>query len=223
MICVNRQSGFTLVELVAATTLTVLIAGSTVAILRSTGAVRQRVNAQTALQHRARTAVTTIATALRNAYRSGGDQGVLEGTNAWADDTPADRVRFFTVSRRTIRQGQPESDVRECEFFLCELTEDMPPVLMQRIDSTRNEKPDGGGVVRCVAENIVGMDLAYHDGQQWQDEWPEQTKGWPIAIRIRLAVLGEAGPTAVWTTSRIVNFPRRPGARKQEQRDKDKE
>jgi len=65
----------------------------------------------------------------------------------------------------------------------------------------------------------LGLEIAYHDGRQWLSKWPKDSKDWPIAVRIRLAVLYEAGlrqrppagPENVWTTSRIVNFPRRPG------------
>ncbi|MDY7011001.1 MAG: hypothetical protein SVV80_09660 [Planctomycetota bacterium] len=219
----NSQSGFTLAELVVATMLTVLVTGSTVAILRSTTATRRLVNRQMSLQQETRLAVNTVATSLRNAYRSTGDQATLEGTDGWLGEMPADRVRFFTISRGTVRQDQPESDVKECEFFLHEPTDQAMPSLMQRLDPTRNKQPDGGGVVQCVAENILGLDLAYHDGRQWLDEWPEGTKGWPVAIRIRLAVTeapstnrhvgghsSQVGTRNVWTTSRVVNFPHRP-------------
>jgi len=229
VICVNKQSGFTLVEVVVATTLTVLVAGSTVAILRSTAAARQRVNRQMSLQQGARMAVNTIATALRNAHRSGSDQATLEGTDGWLGEMPADRVRFFTISSGTVRQGQPESDVKECEFFLHEPTDQATPSLMRRLDPTRNKQPDGGGVVQCVAGNILGLDLAYHDGEQWLDEWPKETKGWPVAIRIRLAVVEAPGENShsweystkawaqkVWTTSRIVNLPHRQAQKKQD-------
>ena len=214
----NGQSGLTLVELVAATTVTVLVAGSTAGILRSTAAARQRVNRQMSLQQEARLAVNTIATALRNAYRADGDQAVLEGTEDRLGEFPADRVRFFTVSRTTVRRGQPESDVKECEFFLSAPADGRLPALMQRLDPTLNEPPDGGGVLRRVAADVLGLEIAYHDGRQWQPEWPKDANRWPVAVRIRLAVLAEAaegprgpgGSQNVWTTSRIVNFPRRP-------------
>jgi len=212
--------GFTLVELVAAATLTVLVTGSTVAILRSTAGARQRVDRQMALQQEARVAVNTIATALRNAHRTGG-QTVLEGTDDWLDERPADRVRFFTVSRRTVREGRPESDVRECEFALREPTDGSLPALMRRTDPTRNEAPDVGGVVELVAENVLGLDLAYHDGVEWRQEWAEKTKGWPTAIRIRVAVLAEFGRSKVWTAGRIVNFPGRPGQGKQDKQEEE--
>ncbi len=205
---VTRQRGFTLVELLLAAMLTSLIAVSTVVILRSSAGTRRRVNRQMALQQEARAAVRAISTALRNAYRPAGDPPMLEGIDAQMASMPADRVRFFTVRPGAVRQAQPESDVKECEFFLNQVAPDRPPVLMQRLDPTRNAPPDGGGVVQCVAENIIGLDLAYYDGRQWRPDWPEKSKRWPVAVRINLIAVDPEDGRMVWPVSRVVNFPR---------------
>ena len=205
----KQSAGFTLVELIVAVTLTVLVAGSTVAILRSTSAACRRADKQLELQQQARAGVLAIATALRNAQRQSDKETTLEGLDDWLGDMPADRVRFFTVSHKTVRLGQPESDVKECEFFLSKPTNDRLSALMRRTDPTQNERPDGGGVVELVAENVLGLNLTYHDGTGWRDDWPENTRGWPVAIRIELAVLSKEEPRKVWTTSRVVDFPYR--------------
>ena len=99
------------------------------------------------------------------------------------------------------------------------------PALIRRVDPTRNKQPDGGGVVEQLAGNVLALDLDYHDGLKWRADWPKDTKGWPVAIRIRLIVLAGSAAKSVnldladpvrlaesrwaWRTSRIVNFPRR--------------
>ena len=220
-----RPGGFTIAELIVATTLTSLVSGSTVAIMRSTGAARRLVDTQMLLQQRARAGASAITAALRNASRSSGNDTVLEGTDDWIGPMPSDRIRLLVVRRGPVRPGQPESDVKECEFFLSwppgqdpEGGDGSPPMLMRRTDPTRNETPDGGGVVEVVADNVVSLDLAYHDGIEWRPDWPKETKGWPMAIRIRLAVLADAesrrsdsaARPKAWTISRIVNFPHPP-------------
>lgn len=206
----TRQRGFTLVELLLATMVTAMVAVSTVAILRSSAGMRRRVDRQMAMQQEARAAMRAISTALRNAYRPTGTVPLLEGTDAQMGSIPADRVRFFVVNSVTIRPDEPESDVRECEFFLGQVDPDRPSVLMQRLDPTRNEQPDGGGVVQCVAENIVGLNLDYYDGRQWRAEWPEDSKQWPIAVRIDLVAADPENNRMVFPISRVVNFPRIP-------------
>jgi len=207
----RRQAGFTLVELILATTLTVLVAGSTAAILRSVTGVRERVDRDRSLQQEARAALRAVAAALRNAYRSTDeDEWLLEGVAERDGPLPADHIRLFAVSRRTVRPDEPESDVRECELGLLRPDDVGLPVLVRRTDPTRNELPDGGGVLERVAGNIVGLAFEYHDGVTWRDHWPETLRRWPDAIRVYLVVAAEDQPRRTWTVSRTVNFPYRP-------------
>ena len=207
----GRQSGFTLVELIVAAVLTALICGSTVAMIRSSAAARRIASRQLDTQAEARAAVRAIAVALRNAHRGGRGNPWLEGADEWIGEMPADRVRLFTVSRRTVRPGRPESDVKECEFFLRQSDRDAPPALMRRMDPTRNPQPDDGGVIERVAQNVVALNLTYHDGTEWRDAWPKERKGWPMAINIEAAVIGSQVGAEPWTARRLVNFPSRTG------------
>ena len=203
----RRHRGFTLVEMLVAITVTTLVAGSTVAILRTSAAAARRVDEQSTVQQEARMAVLAIATALRNVHRSPGNEQVLEGRSGELGDAPADRVRVFTVTRKAVRPSGPQSDVVECEFFLAAPEAGGPPALFRRLDPTRNEPPDGGGVLERLAENVVALRIAYFDGGQWIDEWTEKNKGLPAAVRIQLVVADSADPAKVWQVGRTVNFP----------------
>jgi len=226
-----RTRGFTLAELIVATTVTVLLTGSTVGILRGVVGARTRADRQDALQAEARAAVEAIAVALRNGHRAEGDQGTLEGTDGWRGDMPNDRIRFFTVTSEPVRMARPESDVVECEFRLSQSSRKArqkrwdhretgsKPVLLRRLDPTRNKAPDQGGVVELIARDVVALDFAYHDGIEWRPKWSPKDKRWPLAVRVSAAVLGEGKSRKVWTTGRTVNFPLRPGVKK----DKDAE
>jgi len=216
-----RQSAFTLVELIVATTATVLVAGATAGMLRALTATGQRTAAAIETQQQARTAMRAIVTALRNVHRNGeeppllGTDGVLDAANLPADwlsdvDYPADRVRVFTVTRRQVRGGMPESDVVECEFLLACPAPGEKPLLMQRVDPTRNDAPDGGGVVTRLAGNVIGLDVSYHDGQGWLAEWGRRPGGLPVAVRIRLIVSPDGTPDQAVALTRIVDFPHRP-------------
>ncbi len=202
----RRHHGFTLAELIVATTLTVMVTGSTVAMLRSSIAARKRTYRQTSLQTRARTAAGAVATTLRNACRLGKDEVRLVGVDDELGGLDADRVRFFSVSRRQVRIGRAESDVKEVELALLAPPSGGPPGLMQRTDPTKNPRPDGGGVVHCLADSVIAFDVAYHDGDDWLSEWTENREDWPTAIRIALAVR-DPDSGEVLTVRRLVNFP----------------
>ena len=219
--CAGR-AGFTLVELLSASTITVLIAGSAVLVLRNVVAVRDRADRQTALQQEARVAVEAVAAALRNAYRPVDANGALiEGADDWRGEFPRDRVRLLTVSQGTVRRGEPESDVREVEFFIAPSDQpDRPPLLMRRTDPTLNDAPDGGGVLEVVAERVVGLNLMYHDFVRWREDWDEGpgATGWPAAVRVQVVVMSEGPSPQLWTASRVINFPGRPLPRPEDNR-----
>ena len=211
MIATRRHSAFTLVELIVATTLTVMISASTVLILRSATASRRGLDRQMGVQQQARLAVRAVTTALRNACRGGKVEGKLVGLAGEANDEQGDRVRLFVVSRTTVRPGRPESDVKEVEFFLHELPNGSRSGLMRRTDPTPNTRPDGGGVLECVAEDVVSFELNYHDGLRWHREWPRTMRGWPLAVHIRLVIANPDWPEG-WPVTRTVTFPHHPSA-----------
>jgi len=199
--------GFTLLELIVAMTLTVLVTGTTVVMLRSITGTRERVERYGSVHADARAAIDAVTSALRNAYRSGSKDERLVGQDDLQGGYPSDRIRLFIVSHRPVRRGQPESDVRECELFLHQKEMNAPPSLMRRLDPTRNDRPDGGGIVEPVAANIVALDISYFEAGRWIEEWTEERTGWPRAVRVRIAAMRAEPPRRVVRLERIVNFP----------------
>ena len=200
-------------ELIAALSVTVLVVGSTAMILSTVTAARGRVERQMAVQQEARHALNVIVTALRNAHRPlGDDQPLLDGADDWIGDAPADRIRFFTISRRVVRPEQPESELHQVEFALMEAEdpEALGLVLARRTDPTLNPAPDEGGVIERIAENVLELDVQYHDGLEWVEEWPEARREWPTAMRVRLTVIADPRRHTVWSVSRMLSFPHWP-------------
>lgn len=184
-----------------------LVTGATVGIIRSITATTQRLDLEMKFQQESRSAISAVTTALRNIYRPSNGETALEGIDDWRGDLPSDTIRFLTISHRTVRPGQPESDVQECEFFLSEEDDEMSVGMIRRTDPTRNEEPDGGGVLENIARNIVGMDFSYHDGEEWVDEWEARRKSFPLAIRVRLIISTQDDPHRMRIVTRTVSFP----------------
>jgi len=170
-------------------------------------AVQHRTDRQMQVQQEARLAIDAIAVALRCTSRAEqGQHRFLESVDDAPGGIPAHRVRFFTVSRRPIRAGEPESDVREVEFFLAASGDGKLPALYRRTDPTRNEEPDGGGIVEPIAHNIVALHVRYFDGSRWYDTWDEQS-AWPLAVRVELTALSANDPRYPCTVSRLIYLP----------------
>lgn len=87
-----RPRGFTLVELVAALTITAFVTGVTVIVLQTTLRARHQVERAVDTASESHAAVDAIATALYNAYRPVAHQDqMFEGIDDDWDGVPADR------------------------------------------------------------------------------------------------------------------------------------
>jgi type II secretion system protein J len=205
----HAQPGFTLIELLAAIAITAIIAGAGATILRLIGGARERLDAQVAVDQEASAAMSAITDALGNVYRSriAGDL-LLEGVDDFDGGLPRDSIRFFMVSTRQIRKGEPESDLRQVEFFLAQPDLDEFPTLMRRTDPTRNDEPDRGGVVERVAARVIGLNFSYLDSRHWRDDWPESLHAWPRVIKVEVVTATGGVRPAFTTASRLVSFPR---------------
>jgi general secretion pathway protein J len=206
---VNRtkpRRGFTLIELLVVLFITVLLVGSAATFMRMVAAAREVVDKRLSGQQEAMVALRTITSALRNGYRPiSDDDAYFEGITEASDPVPICRVRFRAVDRRIIRRGQPESDVHDIEFFIRD--DGQHAMLMRRSDPTRNPPPDRGGVIEPLAQDVVGLDLQYLDGQKWVDHWPESMKSWPTAVSVRLVYRADSASGSLADVSQLVNFP----------------
>jgi type II secretory pathway pseudopilin PulG len=198
---------FTLVELIATLAITTLIMGATVAIVRGAVHARRDIEARLEGELEAARAADAVVTALRNAYRPiDADDARFVGVDDAAGELPADRVSFRTLSRRSLRRDEAESDVRDVEFFVERPDTAKPAVLLRRTDPTRNEPPDNGGVVETLATNVSGLGITYFDGLIWADEWPE-SKRWPRAVRLEILYVADTRSGELGRVTRLVGFP----------------
>ncbi|MBB6429897.1 prepilin-type N-terminal cleavage/methylation domain-containing protein [Algisphaera agarilytica] len=207
----HRSSGFTLIELLVAASLVGIVLAAGATLTYQVSQARGKVD-QLARHHaEADAAIRTIATALTQQFRNTGDDDrVFVGIDDEVDGRPADSIRFFAVSNRVIRPGEPESDVHEIEFYLEPQDGEPYPALLRRTDPTRNEEPDEGGVIELVARGIGGLDFEYFDGQQWLPDWPEFLGSSPMALRVTVGVTlnDEAGTMRPYR--RLIYFPMMP-------------
>ncbi len=185
-----------------------LVTASASTIIWQVTGARQRVDQRAEVQAEADAALRAVTNALRNTYRPGSEeQAVFEGFDETLNGRAGDRLRLLSVSRKAIRQGEPESDVYEVEFALASFPDEPLPVLTRRTDPTRDDPADGGGVVDRIASGVVSFDTAYFDGLSWQDEWPESMGRLPVAVRVTaaLAPLDQPGKTVAFT--RLIYLP----------------
>lgn len=208
----NRKSGFTLVEVVIASIIGSFIALVAVSALRAVTSSKTIVNNNLAAADELRYATQLIRQDLANVYRdSDGSKIKFVGTFAETDEDMKTSLTMRIVSTRNARRSEVEGDLHDVEYFVME--EEDKSVLMRRICpvvGTEEEDELPGGVMTAIAENIVGFDLKYYDGEEWLPEWLAEQNMFPEMVEITLMTTEEKSrrdPTPV-IRKILASFPR---------------
>ncbi len=182
-----RRSGFTLVEVLVATTIGAFIALVAVATLKAVTTSAEIVDSSVSTAAELRFASRTISRDLVNMYRPKNKNdtkfiGIAEDTG----EANSSYMVFYTVSRTKARAEEPEGDVYEVEYYL--LADEERSVLMRRFwpNPYNEEEVEPGGMLAEIAENIDVFEVRYFDGEEWSYEWPEDMEILPLLIEVNL-------------------------------------
>jgi general secretion pathway protein J len=202
----SRRTGFTLVEVVAASTIGTFIAlvavGTLMAVTASDKLMDNNINASAEV----RFAASMLSRDLVNLYR---DKDIantkLIGTVAESGQEVISYLVFYTIGRTKARADQPEGDIYEVEYYL--VKEEETSALMRRLWPNPNDELEPGGILSVIAEDIDIFEVRYFDGEEWSNEWPEEMEVLPELIEVNIvAKLPEKGEPTM--ESFIVNFTR---------------
>lgn len=207
----TRHHGFTLVEVLVATTITSFIALVAVGTLQAVSASAQKLDENILDSAEIRFAAAMLQRDLINLYRDedtdntqftamGGD--IEEGANSY--------LLCYTISRTRARPGQPEGEVYEVEYYVEQ--QDEQSVLMRRLwPNPDKEIIEPGGILMAVAEDIAAFQMRFFDGEEWSTEWPEEMQALPDLVEVSLvSSRTSAGSPAV--ESFLINYARNAGS-----------
>ena len=202
----SRKTGFTLVEVLVASTIGTFVALVAVGTLRAITASSEMVEYSISAAAEVRFASNMIARDLVNLYRDENRRNTkLIGTAQESEQGSISYLVFYTVSRAKARIGQPEGDVYEVEYSL--LKDEEQSVLMRRLWPNPNEEDEPGGILTAIAEDIDIFEVRFFDGEEWSSEWPEEMETLPQLIEVNIvATVPSRGEPAM--ESFIVNFIR---------------
>ena len=222
----NPQSaigGFTLAEVLVATTISGFVALIAVGALNAIAGSAQTVGRTTEITSEIRFAAHLIARDLSNLYRDPNPQNMkLVGSSLGEAGGGVPSLTFYASGRAKARADQPEGDVYEVEYFLgtrmqaperqkqnapaTEASEEST-VLFRRVWPNPDKDRTPGGVLTPIAENIGIFQIRFYDGKQWVDEWTEELPSLPEYVEVTLATLPpDKGDPVVETMT--VTFPR---------------
>ncbi|MBN1361277.1 MAG: prepilin-type N-terminal cleavage/methylation domain-containing protein [Sedimentisphaerales bacterium] len=211
----RKTAGFTLAEVLVASTISAFVTLVAVGALKAVSDSAQVVDRTSETSAELRFAARLMARDLANLYRDRDRRSMrLVGASQLADDAEQPAfLRFYVLGRTKARIGQPEGDVYEVEYLLrrneqMDLTEEaIPSTLYRRLWPNPDREREPGGVLTPIAENIDVFLLRFFDGKQWTTEWPEQLQAIPALIEVTLATLPE-GRSIPAVETFTVNFAR---------------
>ena len=185
---IRHNSGFTLVEVLAAAMIGAFVAVVAIASLRTVAAARQKVDINIAAADEIRFAAAMIQNDLANLYR---DEGVkfmkIVGTLSEDEDSPSATIIMHVVSPVKARPDGIEGDLYEVEYFITKKEE--KSYLMRRLCplvGIEEEDLKPLGMLTPIAENITEFIVRYYDGAQWLDQWPEESESIPALVEVTL-------------------------------------
>jgi prepilin-type N-terminal cleavage/methylation domain-containing protein len=191
-----RESGFTLIEVMAAVTILALIASITFVVVF--GAVKRSrfIDRKLDLETEAASIIRLIGEDLKSAYLQEGVAPYFEGQDVFSRDIPTDKVALLTTAVLPVSPELYTGSVGEVEY-LVEEGEDGNLNLVRREESPAAAPFDEGGTTYNVTERLKSLDLTYSDGEDWFDQWDSQSetsvadKKLPRKVRIEVTLKDE--------------------------------
>jgi general secretion pathway protein J len=184
---VLKNAGFTLAELLAASTIGAFVAMVAVGTLQTISSSARRVSSITETADEVRFAARLISQDLTNLYRNSNIENVkfvcTYEQSAQGDLLPV--LTFYTVCRGKARADQPEADVYEVSYFL--VHSENKSVLFRRLWPYPDPNTEPGGIVMAIAENVAAFSLRFFDGTEWSTEWPETMETLPVLVEVTIA------------------------------------
>jgi prepilin-type N-terminal cleavage/methylation domain-containing protein len=186
----TSRGGFTLVELIVASVIAALVAGSTVMAMSRLLALRSRASGHEQAFGRADAAAADIARDLANALRDWNLPFARVAINDSGDEgEPHDELLLLAHSARRARPGSdtPEGGDYEIQYRIAPLVSKADqPALWRRIDPAHDVALDGGGVASAAVAGVTTLALEANDGEQWFPTWDSDRDGLPHAVRVTI-------------------------------------
>jgi type II secretion system protein J len=211
-----RHNGFTLAEVLVASTISGFIAIVAVGAMNAVSHTAQTVNRVSEVNAEVRFAARMLAHDLANFYRDPNPDNVkLIGASQGSETTGPPFLTFYMVGRAKARADQPEGDVYEVEYFLGSREEQQgtasesnePTVLFRRVWPNPDKERVPRGVLTPIADNIAIFYIRFSDGQEWTGQWTEEMRSLPKLIEVTLGTATPEKGDPV-TETFTITFPR---------------
>ena len=103
----------------------------------------------------------------------------------WSDEEEESDLEKEADDHEGSELDEPEGDVYEVEYYL--VKDEEKSSLMRRLWPNPDEVSTPGGILSVIAEDVNSFVVRYFDGEQWQMEWPIESRRLPAMVRVNIA------------------------------------
>jgi general secretion pathway protein J len=198
----RRQAGMTLIEVMIAMTMFAAVGALVYGGFSQTSRAKKQLETQLDRYHEIRVTLERMARELSMAYVSvhqnqSASLQTMKTILVGKDSGFGDRIDFTSFSHQRMYRDAKESDQNELSYFLAEAPDGEGKVIARREQNRIDDRPQEGGRVEVMLENVLEFDVQYLDPTTW--EWVQswdtssgisQTNRLPAQVKILITVPG---------------------------------
>ena len=190
-----EDRGFTLVEVLVTLIIASFVTVVAMSSLKTMSTTSTRIQTHSDRAAELRIAAASLRRDLKNVYRD--KEARRQKFVATLEPSGSEDqlfLTFYCLSRTKARPAEPEGDVCEVEYFLQQT--ERRSALMRRHQP--NPHPEGqgrgdrdgerGGILSVMAEGIGLFKARFHDGQEWQEHWAQDSQTLPELVEVTLGL-----------------------------------
>jgi type II secretion system protein J len=172
----ERRRGFTLLEILAATAMVAMLAGSLYASLHIAFKARDSATSATATVRKTDMAIEIIRADLQSAVVPNGTlAGPFVGRNvANVPDATSDDLTFYAAAM-DVAPSTGIGDIKQVQYFCQPASDNNGLVLVRRLTTNLLASQTPEPKDEIVARGVTAFTVKYFDGQTWQDNWDSTT------------------------------------------------
>jgi len=172
-----NKNGFTLLEILLAIVLASLLLSSIYGVFTAVGTATERVEKQATGLHLARVLTTRLNRELlgliiENSFYGTALAGGMNG-----------RGEPF-LDMLTSSSGDPGPGTHRVSYRLAADQDDR--MTLWRAESAANSSNEASE--ERLAQGIERLEFNFYDGQQWREDWNSLEDGWPVLVRVEMAL-----------------------------------
>ena len=185
----NARCGFTLVELLVATTMLVLLTAGGFAVLHAGMGAGSKAKHYNDMASRGQAALQSMASDIRVAVLS--EQYCLISLDEQYGGRDADTIDFVAAKPPRLNQ-EDEVATGHCEvgYYIENDPDTEVQWLLRREDGSLDEDALEGGAVTLAGPYVGALNLEFYDGLYWQSGWDDEEE-LPVAVYVQITVEDE--------------------------------